>query len=100
MSQTQSMKRILIVALLVMAGSVLAACGSKPVPVPSPRPKPTDVTIAVAPDPTPTTAPTPVPTAVLLAPDDGCVECHTSDAMLQETAKEDVVVESLSEGEG
>jgi len=85
-------------ALSVVAVGLMAGCGSTSPPTPIPLPTPENVQVAVVPPATPTTAPTPPP--AVLAPDDGCVTCHTDQAMLQETAKEEEVVEPLSEGEG
>ncbi|GAB4427072.1 MAG: hypothetical protein Kow0031_07010 [Anaerolineae bacterium] len=62
--------------------------------------EPTRVPIAVVPPPTPTKVPTPTPPPAIMAPDDGCVACHSSEEMLKETAKEEEVAEVLSEGEG
>jgi hypothetical protein len=62
--------------------------------------EPTPVPIAVVPPPTPTKVPTPTPPPAIMAPDDGCVACHSSEEMLKETAKEEEVAEVLSEGEG
>jgi hypothetical protein len=58
------------------------------------------VEVAVVPPPTPTTEATPTPPPATIAPDDGCVECHTNDKKLQAVAEEEEEVEELSEGEG
>jgi hypothetical protein len=98
--KTIPLKSIILAALALITGGLIAACASPPPTPPPPRVRPTNVTVAVVPDPTPTTPPTPVPTPILLAPDDSCVECHTNQEMLIATAKEEGVVEELSEGEG
>lgn len=91
----------LVATLALLASAVLAGCGlSSSPPTPIPLPTPGDVQLAVVPPPTPTTAPSPTPPPAIIAPDDGCVTCHTDQAMLQETAKPEEVVEALSEGEG
>ena len=56
--------------------------------------------LAEVPPPTPTTPPSPTPAPVVIAPDDGCENCHTDKEQLIATAKEEEVVEALSEGEG
>jgi hypothetical protein len=63
-------------------------------------PTPTDVQVAVVPPPTPTTEASPTPPPAVIAPDDGCVDCHTDQEQLIATADEEEVVEELSEGEG
>jgi hypothetical protein len=84
---------------LVVAGGVMA-CGVAPA-VPTPLPTPEDVQVAVVPPPTPTTPATPTPPPAILAPDDGCVTCHTDQEMLIATASEEEAGhEELSEGEG
>ena len=56
--------------------------------------------VAVVPPATPTAPITPTATPVLIPPDDSCVDCHTDQEKLIANAKEEEVVESLSEGEG
>lgn len=68
---------------------------STPTTAPSPTSSPTATTV-----PSPTIAPSPTssPTAVLS--NDSCIQCHTDKEQLIATAKEEEVVEQLSEGEG
>jgi hypothetical protein len=63
-------------------------------------PEPTRPAIAIVPPPTPTKVPSPTPPPAIMAPDDGCLTCHSSQEMLEATADEEEVVEVLSEGEG
>jgi len=85
-------------AVLIMAG-LFMGCGAAPTPIPLP-PTPTDVQVAVVPPPTPTSEASPTPPPAVIAPDDGCVACHTDQEQLIATADEEEVVEALSEGEG
>ena len=104
--------------LLISLATVVMACNSlAPVPPTPPSgqdpiehwesfealaatPQPTRATLAVVPPPTPTKVPSPTPPPAIMAPDDGCVACHSSEEMLKETATEEEVAEVLSEGEG
>jgi hypothetical protein len=56
--------------------------------------------VAEVPPPTPTLPAEPTPAPAVIAPDDGCVDCHTDQERLIATADEEEVVEELSEGEG
>jgi hypothetical protein len=89
---------LLLLLGVVVAGGVMA-CGQVQT-VPTPIPTPEHVQLAVVPPPTPTVPATPTPPPAVLAPDDGCVTCHTDQEMLIATADEEEVVEELSEGEG
>lgn len=93
------LKPITIVLGLAALIGIVASCGGTPA-VPTPPPTPEDVQVAVVPPPTPTAPATPTPPPAILAPDDGCVTCHTDDEMLKATADEEEVAEALSEGEG
>ncbi|RMF03876.1 MAG: hypothetical protein D6768_04820 [Chloroflexi bacterium] len=88
------------VALVLLLAGLLTACGATPPAKPEPRPEPEKVEVAVVPPPTPHTPATPTPPPAIIAPDDGCVNCHTNPEQLIATAKEEEVVESLNEGEG
>jgi len=89
-----------LIALLSLAVAALfMACGAAPV-APVPQPEPEEIEVAVVPPPTPSTPATPTPPPAIMAPDDGCVECHSSEETLKETAKEEMIAEALSEGEG
>ncbi len=95
-------KRSFIISLLlgIFVVALTGACSSSP-PVPTPRTHDrSNIEVANVPPPTPTIAPEATPTAVLPASDESCLSCHTDDGKLQETAKPEEVVESLSEGEG
>ena len=82
MSQTSKYLKIILIGTLSLVVSGLAmACGSSP-------------------PPTPTTPASPTPPPAIIAPDDGCVECHTDQEKLIANATEEEVVEELSEGEG
>ena len=95
------LKIAITMVISVTAVGLMAGCGGGITPAtPMPLPTPEEVQVAVVPPATPTTAPSPTPPPAILAPDDGCVTCHTDQAMLQKTAKEETVVEPLSEGEG
>lgn len=88
----------LLAGIFIIA--LTGACSSSP-PIPTPRSNDrSNIEIADVPPPTPTLAPEATPTAVLPASDESCFSCHTDDGKLQETAKPEEVVESLSEGEG
>ena len=69
-------------------------------PTPVPQPTREGVEVAEVPPPTPTTPAEPTPPPATVAPDDGCVTCHTDQEQLIATADEEEVVETLSEGEG
>ena len=80
MSQTSKYLKIILIGTLSLVVSGLAmACGSSPAP---------------------TTPASPTPPPAIIAPDDGCVECHTDQEKLIANATEEEVVEELSEGEG
>jgi hypothetical protein len=50
---------------------------------------------------TPAVTPSPQPSATPAAiSNESCINCHTNQEQLKATAKEEVVVENLSEGEG
>lgn len=99
MSQTpRYIKLTIISALLLIVAGLMIACGATPTPIP--RPPAGDREVAVVPPPTPTTAPSPTPSPAIIAPDDGCLNCHTNQEQLIATAEEEEVVEKLSEGEG
>lgn len=102
MSQTRKKLKFITLSVFVIAMSwLMMACSGAVPTAPPPRIQPPDVEVAVVPAPTPTTPAEPVPTPVLLAPDDGCVECHTNQEMLVDTGDpEETDAESLSEGEG
>ncbi len=101
MGQTITYFKCIIIAAfgLALAGLV-AACSGAPAPTPMPLPTQPQGEVAVVPPPTPTVPATPTPPPAIIAPDDGCVECHTDQERLIATADEAEVVESLSEGEG
>ena len=102
--------------LLLGTALVVIACGTSTEPTMPAEPNPmenwenfdaliatsvpTEAPVAVVPPPTLTTAPTPTPPPAVLAPDESCAECHSSQEMLVATADEEEVVEVLSEGEG
>ncbi len=90
----------LAMALTFIISSIIMACGSTPALVSNPPEEEASVEIAVVPPATPTTAPTNTPPPAIMAPDDGCVVCHSDQEMLVATAKEEDVLEELSEGEG
>lgn len=118
----QTVSRAVGAGLILVTTGLLLACGATPTPppatpaaeaevaaVPSPTatvaPSPTPSPSATAapsptPSPSPTTAasPTPVPTVVVT--NDSCIACHSSQEQLIATAREEEVVEALSEGEG
>ncbi len=101
MSQNKIPLKFFILATLAMiAAGLLAGCGGPAPTPPAAHVQPTSANVAVVPDPTAATPPTAVPTPILLAPDDGCVECHNDQEKLVETAKEEEQAEGLSEGEG
>jgi hypothetical protein len=123
MSQTSIVFKLgLIMALALIAAGIMMACETIPVPLTTTdSPAATEIEQAEAapaspttadgsptaeaeladvPPPTPTTPPSPTPTPVVIAPDDGCENCHTDKEQLIATAKEEEVVEELSEGEG
>jgi hypothetical protein len=99
MGHTITRFRLIIVAALGLAGLV-AACGGVPAPTPMPLPTQPQGEVAVVPPPTPTSPATPTPPPAIIAPDDGCVACHTNQERLIATAKDEEAVEVLSEGEG
>ena len=120
---------LIITIVLVVSGSVLA-CGTASTPAPSatpeqelaevptatptvppasPTPVPPSPTPTTEPSPTsspttippsPTTEPSPTPAPEVASSDDSCISCHTDQEQLIATAKDEEVVESLSEGEG
>ena len=102
MSQTgKKFKFIVLSVFTIVMSSLMMACSGAVPTAPPPRVQPPGVEVAVVPAPTPAPPAEPVPTPVLLAPDDGCVECHTNQEMLVDTGDpEEADAESLSEGEG
>lgn len=68
---------------------------SSPTTAPSPTSSPTPTTV-----PSPTVAPSPTLSPTVVASNDSCIQCHTDKEQLIATAKEEEVVEKLSEGEG
>ena len=99
MSQTSKILKLISGgALVVLAVATLLACAETPKP--RPRPQSEETRAAVVPPPTPATEASPTSPPAIIAPDDGCVTCHTSQETLQATAKPDEVAEVLSEGEG
>jgi hypothetical protein len=50
--------------------------------------------------PSPTAVASPMPSPTVVVSNDSCLSCHTDEEQLLATAREEVVVESLSEGEG
>ena len=101
MGQTSKyLKLVLIGSLSLVVSGLVMACGSAPASTPVPQPTRDADEVAVVPPPTPTTPASPTPPPAIIAPDDGCVECHTDQEKLIANAKEEEVVESLSEGEG
>jgi hypothetical protein len=101
MSQISNyLKPIIIAGLSLLLGGLVMACGSAPAPTPLPQPTRDGVEVAEVPPPTPTSPASPTPPPAIIAPDDGCVECHTNREKLEATVDEEEVVEELSEGEG
>jgi len=120
---------LIIAMVLVVTGTILA-CGTSLTPevqvaeVPSstpttsfsPTPSPTDtplptptVPLPASPTPSPTVPPpsptpapavSPTPSPAMASSDESCVNCHTDQEQLIANAKEEEVVEALSEGEG
>ncbi len=95
----QYLKITLFAAFVLSVAGLMMGCVASPTPIPLP-PTPTDVQVAVVPPPTPTIPASPTPPPAIIAPNDGCVNCHTNQEQLIATADEEEVVESLSEGEG
>ena len=93
------LKWSIILGVGLIMGGLVIACGPT-APKPMPRPTLEQGEVAQMPPATPTLSASPAPTPALLAPDDSCVACHTNQDQLMATAKEEVVKESLSEGEG
>jgi hypothetical protein len=93
------LKLSIVAALVLFISGLMMACGPT-APLPAPRSIQERGELAVVPLPTPAISASPTPTPVLLAPDDGCVSCHTSQEELIATAAEEEVQEELSEGEG
>lgn len=101
MGQTITYFKFILMAVFGLAlGVLVAACNGAPAPTPMPLPTQPQGEVAVVPPPTPTAVATPTPPPAIIAPDDGCVECHSNQEQLIATADEEEVVESLSEGEG
>jgi len=102
MSQKTYIKLTIIMAILLVSAGAIMACGATPTPLPVlPTEKiEEDVQVAVVPPPTPTTPATPTPPPAIIAPSDGCEDCHTNQERLIATGDELEVVEELSEGEG
>ncbi len=101
MSQTIPYFKLIIVAALGLGlAGLVAACSGIPAPTPMPLPTQPQGEVAVVPPPTPTVPAAPTPPPAIIAPDDGCVECHTDQERLIATAKDEEAVEELSEGEG
>jgi hypothetical protein len=93
------LKITLFAAFVLPVAGLIMGCGASPTPIPLP-PTPTDVQVAVVPPPTPTVPASPTPPPAIIAPNDGCVNCHTNQEQLIATADEEKAVETLSEGEG
>ncbi len=87
-----------VAALILFIAGLMMGCGPTPTPIPHPQMEEGET--AVVPPPTPTTPASPTPPPAVIAPDDGCVNCHTDQERLIATADEEEVVEKLSEGEG
>jgi hypothetical protein len=101
MGQTSKyLKIILIGSLSLLLGGLVVACATVPISTPMPQPTRQGVEVAEVPPPTPTTPASPTQPPPTIAPDDGCVACHTDQERLIATADEEEVVEELSEGEG
>jgi hypothetical protein len=94
------LRLIVISALILLLAGLVMACGGMPAPTPEPRPTQDKGEVAIIPPPTPTTPASPTPPPAIIAPDDGCVDCHTDQEKLIATADEEEVGETLSEGEG
>jgi small neutral amino acid transporter SnatA (MarC family) len=99
MSQTSKIVKFISGgALVVLAAATMLACAETPKP--RPRPQSQETRAAVVPPPTPATEASPTSPPAIIAPDDGCVTCHTNQETLIATAKEEEAGEVLSEGEG
>ena len=92
-------KFTLIALLSLSIAALFMACGAAPA-TPAPQPEPEEIQVAVVPPATPAKPAVPTPPPAIMAADDGCVACHSSEETLKETAKEEMIGESLSEGEG
>ena len=80
MSQTSKYSKIVLIAgLSLVLGGLVMACGTIPAPTPVPQPTRDGVEVANVPPPTPTTPAEPTLPPAIIAPDDGCVECHTAE---------------------
>jgi PBP1b-binding outer membrane lipoprotein LpoB len=103
-------KRFLAVVGLLLAATLLLSGCAEPAPITAVQP--TATVYAPPPTETPPLPPEPTPAALdfpLAAPsqepvemvsDQSCVDCHTNEETLKAVAKEEVVVEDVSEGEG
>jgi hypothetical protein len=100
---------VAMVGLLLLGGLVLSSC-AEPEAIAAVPPTATVYAPTPTESPPPPTEPTPEALDFPLAPagaeaavegsDKLCVECHTSEETLKAVAKEEEVVEELSEGEG
>ncbi len=92
---------VFIAASLFIIGALMVNGNNQPKPQPTPLNQLPQAELASVPPATPTVPVEAAPAAALPAPDDGCVECHTNQETLIETAADETEdAESLSEGEG
>lgn len=97
-AETPSPKLVAVVSPTALSTPTTApspTSSATPTTVPSPTSSPTPTTV-----PSPTVAPSPTSSPTVVISNDSCIQCHTDKEQLIATAKEEEVVEQLSEGEG